>query len=193
MARSVKYEREEVLEKAMQAFWEKGYCATSLAELVEVTDLNPGSLYAAFNSKQDLFLAVLDHYAERSVERVDHILSEADSPLQGISDYFQDLIKIDADPNANYSCLLVNTVLELARQNELVQERVNQHLNTIESVFRHSLEQARNRGELGGDKEPVELAAFLMSNIWGIRVLGGTRSSPERTQSIVKQVLTVLN
>ena len=47
----------------MKAFWEHGYAATSITQLVDATHLQPGSLYAAFDSKQGLFLAVLDHYA----------------------------------------------------------------------------------------------------------------------------------
>ena len=59
MARPAQYDRDKILDKAMQTFWEHGYCATSMATLVQTTDLKPGSLYAAFESKQGLFLATL--------------------------------------------------------------------------------------------------------------------------------------
>ncbi len=50
MARPAQFDRGEILDKAMQTFWEHGYSATSMANLVETTELNPGSLYAAFES-----------------------------------------------------------------------------------------------------------------------------------------------
>jgi len=192
MARPAGFDRDVVLEKAMQAFWEHGFCATSMADLVSATDLKPGSLYAAFESKEDLFLASLDHYGRRSVAKIDKLLSEADSPLQGVRRYFRQLGAEAADSKAMRSCLLVNTVLELARQNKAVQRAVNRHLDAIESLFRRTLEAARAGGELSKDKDPRSLAAFLMSNIWGLRVLGGTAPSAARARSVVNQVLEVL-
>jgi TetR/AcrR family transcriptional repressor of nem operon len=193
MARPTQFEREDVLEKAMQAFWDHGYCATSMADLVEVTDLKPGSLYAAFKSKEGLFLAALDHYGERSVARVERALAEAGSPLEGIRGYFRQLAKDATDPQAKSGCFLVNTVLELARQDEAVQKRVNRHLGAIETLFRHALEAAQANGELSPDKDPKALAAFLMTNIWGLRVLGGTGPAPGRARAIVNQLLKSLD
>lgn len=193
MARPAEFKREEVLGKAMQAFWDQGYRGTSMADLVEVTDLKPGSLYAAFHSKEGLFLAVLDHYGERSVARVEQTLKQADSPLQGIRSYFRQLAEDAAKPGGRRSCLLVNTVLELSRQNERVQARVNRHLDKIEGLFRHALEDAQANGELAPDKDPVALAAFLMANIWGLRVLAGATPSPARVQAVVNQLLALFD
>ena len=97
-----------------------------------------------------------------------------------------------ASPRAKRSCLLVNTVLELARQNKAVQKRVTRHLDTLEALFRRALETAQANGELSADKDPKALAAFLMCNIWGLRVLGGTAPTPKRTQAVVRQLLAVL-
>jgi TetR/AcrR family transcriptional repressor of nem operon len=193
MARPAQFKREEVVEKAMRAFWDHGYGATSLADLVEVTDLNPGSLYGAFQSKEGLFLAALDHYGERSAARIERSLAEADSPLAGVRAYFQRLGEDAANPRARRSCLLVNTVLELARQNKAVQTRVKRHLDTLEALFRRALEAAQANGELSPDKDPKALATFLMCNIWGLRVLGGTAPTPKRARAVVRQLLALLD
>ena len=63
MARPVSFDREQVLERATAVFWERGFCETSMSQLVDATRLQPGSLYAAFRSKEGLFLEALDHYA----------------------------------------------------------------------------------------------------------------------------------
>jgi TetR/AcrR family transcriptional repressor of nem operon len=192
MARPAQFEREAVLDKAMQAFWDHGYCATSMAHLVAATGLKPGSLYGAFHSKQGLFLAALDHYGERGAARLRQALADADSPLQGIRGFFRRLAEDIADPQARRSCLLVNTVLELSRQDEIVQQRVNQHLGAMEGLMRQALEEARTNGELAADKDPAALAAFLMTGIWGLRVLAGTDPAPERVEVVVEQLLAPL-
>jgi TetR/AcrR family transcriptional repressor of nem operon len=50
------FNEETALEKAMQVFWEKGFEPASIADLLEGTGLNRGSLYNAFGGKQQLFV-----------------------------------------------------------------------------------------------------------------------------------------
>src|SRR6056297_1687309 len=56
------YNETEVLDRAMRAFWARGYRATSMSELVAATGLNRGSIYAGFTDKRGLFLSALRHY-----------------------------------------------------------------------------------------------------------------------------------
>ncbi len=193
MARPAGFAREEVLEKAMQAFWDRGYCATSMAQLVAATELNPGSLYAAFQSKRGLFLAALDHYGERSAERIEHALRTAESPLQGIRSYFRQLAAYVADPQAERGCFLVNSVLELGRRDAAIGASAKRHFDVIEAKFRNALTGAQTAGELAPDKDPRALAALLMSSIWGLRVLGATAPDAERARGVVRQLLQLLD
>jgi len=64
MARPRQFNREESLKNAMVIFWEKGYEATSLNDLLEATGLARQSLYNTFGDKRGLFLASLRRYAE---------------------------------------------------------------------------------------------------------------------------------
>jgi TetR/AcrR family transcriptional repressor of nem operon len=192
VARPVQYDRDTILDKAMQTFWEQGYCATSMATLVETTHLKPGSLYAAFESKQGLFLATLDHYAARSAEKLRAHLSEAKSPLEAIDAYFDRLADDIEKPRGKTSCFLVNTVLELSQRDAQIRKRINRHFGNIESAFVDTLQDARARGELEAGTDCGVLAAFLMNNIWGLRVLAGTKPAAGRARQIVKLVKQTL-
>lgn len=192
MARPVQYDREEILDKAMQTFWDQGYCATSMATLVETTDLKPGSLYAAFESKQGLFLATLDHYGARSAAKIRAHLSEAESPLEAIDAYFDRLADDIEKRRGKTSCFLVNTVLELSQRDAQIRKRINRHFGNIESAFVDALQDARARGELKAAADCGALATFLMSNIWGLRVLAGTKPTPGRARQVVGLVKQAL-
>ena len=158
----------------MQTFWENGYCATSISRLVEATHLKPGSLYAAFDSKEGLFLAALDRYAQQSVERLEQALGEARGPLQGIEGFLRGLIAAQYATVPPRGCLLVNTALELGRHNAGIRERVASHLAGIETRLRQALEEAESQGGLAADASPGALAKLLMTTIWGLRVMAGT-------------------
>ena len=55
------FDRDAALDKAMKLFWQHGYEATSLADLVEATGAKAPTPYAEFTNKEGLFRAVLDH------------------------------------------------------------------------------------------------------------------------------------
>jgi len=192
MARPIEYDRDKVLDKAMQTFWEKGYCATSMSTLVETTDLKPGSLYAAFESKEGLFLATLDRYGARSAEKLRAHLDGAESPLDAIDAYFDRLADDIAKNRGKTSCFLVNTVLELSQRDAQIRKRINRHFAEIQSAFVDALEDAREKGELDVNTDCDALAGFLMNNIWGLRVLAGTKPAPGRARQVVDLVKKVL-
>jgi AcrR family transcriptional regulator len=56
--------RERLIATAMQLFWQKGYGATSVADILQSADAKSGSLYHFFPGKQDLLLAVLARYRD---------------------------------------------------------------------------------------------------------------------------------
>jgi len=70
MARPREFDADAALERAMQAFWAKGYKATSLDELCAATRLSRSSLYAAFGGKRALLHRSLDRYQEQAAARV---------------------------------------------------------------------------------------------------------------------------
>lgn len=192
MARPIQYDRDTILDKAMQTFWEQGYCATSMATLVETTDLKPGSLYAAFESKQGLFLATLNHYGTRSAEKLRLHLNTLASPLEAIDAYFDRLADDIEKPRGKTSCFLVNTVLELSQRDAEIRRCINRHFGQIESAFVDALQEARALGELDAGTDCDAMAAFLMSNIWGLRVLAGTKPAPGRARHVVRLVKQAL-
>ena len=48
----------------MLAFWRKGFAATSMNDLCDAMDVRSPSLYAAFGSKEALYLEAIQHYVE---------------------------------------------------------------------------------------------------------------------------------
>ncbi len=193
MARPAEFDRDEVLEKAMNLFWETGYTATSVNALVDATQLKPGSLYGAFHSKRDLFLETIDVYAQRSLTRISNNFLKAESAIKGIEAFFSNLcLDLEAD-EIGKSCFLVNTILELSYENEEIRDKVTDYLDEIESYFLKAIIEAQQLGELDSSINPEDLATYLMTSIWGLRVLSSKRPSKEKYQAVIQNVLRVLH
>src|SRR5437762_14327137 len=62
MAGKKAFDPQQVLEKAMDAFCERGYEGISIEDLVHCTGIGRGSLYDTFDDKHALYLAALHRY-----------------------------------------------------------------------------------------------------------------------------------
>jgi AcrR family transcriptional regulator len=58
------FDRDEALEAAMILFWRKGFAAASMNDLCDAMGVRSPSLYAAFGSKEALYLEAIERYVE---------------------------------------------------------------------------------------------------------------------------------
>jgi len=189
MGRPREFDFNDTLELAMQAFWAKGYEATSLDDLCTATGLGRSSLYATFGDKQSLYLSALEHYESAAVVRIAAAISSRKSPLDGISSFINRIIEdIVAGPGRR-GCFIGNCAAELARQDHTVASHVRQSMDRIQNTFRNGLAQARDEGQLPKNADVDALAAFLMSAIQGLRLVG--KANPDRAvlEDIAKVML----
>src|SRR5438105_3546534 len=85
MSKQVSATRERIIQAAIQLFYEHGYAATGMAELLARAKANSGSFYFFFKSKEDLLLQVLDWY-KRNLDPVllAPLRAQADDPVEQI-------------------------------------------------------------------------------------------------------------
>ena len=188
MGRPREFDFNDTLERAMQTFWAKGYEATSLDDLCAATGLGRSSLYAAFGDKQSLYLSALARYETAAVGRITAALAGSKSPLEGIATFIDRIIEDIVTGPGRRGCFIGNCVAELARQNRTVASHVRQSMDRIQNTFRTALAQARRAGQLSKHADIDALAAFLMSGIQGLRLLG--KANPDR--AVLKNIATVM-
>ena len=68
MGRPASFDHAEILETIQTLFWDKGYAATSLDDIMASTGLGKGSLYAAYGAKEDMYLLAFTDYCDWAVE-----------------------------------------------------------------------------------------------------------------------------
>lgn len=178
MARPREFDSDDVLERAMQAFWAKGYRATSLDDLCTATGLSRSSLYAAFGGKRALLHRSLDRYEEQGAVRIAAALSRSGSVRKTIAAFLDDLIARIAEGPGRRGCFIGNCAAELARNDKATAARVRRSLSRVEALFREALLRAQARGELAPGADVTALARFLVSGIQGLRLVG--KANPDR-------------
>lgn len=181
MARA-QFDRDEVLNNAINLFWKHGYSASSMQQVVETTGLQPGSIYLAFGNKEGLFREALESYAQKSLTRIRTTLETAPSVNEGIRMIFEGLIT-DSQQEGYSSCFLIKTQLELAAEDNNLHELAADKLDKIEVLFRTSLEKEYD-AELSQQR-----AASIMLHIFGMRVYGYQKDSADRIRKGLQEGL----
>ena len=190
MARSRAFNEEQVLDRAMEVFWRRGYNATSVDDLTRATGLGRGSLYGAFGDKEALFITCLNRYACQGEGALRQALEHPD-PRQAITGFFAVLVARFSDPRRPPGCLQTNTVLETPAVGETIARQIASVVDGMEPVFYKVLCRAQARGQLRPGQDPLALAQFFATLVLGLGVMGKHSGDPTTIKNAAAVALSV--
>ncbi|MEQ1879684.1 MAG: TetR/AcrR family transcriptional regulator [Burkholderiales bacterium] len=174
MARILEFDRSAALDKALVLFWNKGYQAASLADLLETMDIGRSSFYATFVDKRSLYVECLELFGKRTK---DILLKARENmgPLDALRNFFEYTATGQRGQKTAWGCMMVNTVLELAGVDDDLSARASGLLVEMQAEFEKCL---RDAGL--APKRAAEFASFLMLFNEGIRVSSRRRVARDR-------------
>lgn len=170
MSAQAKFNRDDVIEKAKNLYWEKGYHATSMRNLQDVVDMRPGSIYAAFGNKDNLFKEALNRYAEEGAANLANSIAQEETVIAGLKRFIHSVTVCSKGTAPSGMCMVVKTIGELTQNDspDLLAHATN-ILERVESSFVKTFQQAINNGEISSDKDPAELARYFQIQVIGLR------------------------
>ena len=193
MARQKEFEKEEVLEKAMDTFWRFGFEGTSMQSLVKNMGINRSSLYETFGDKRSLFEAAITHYEKTRMQGMVDCLQEMGASKSAIAKVFESLIDQSISDEDRRGCFLTNTAIELSPHDPSVAQKIATDMKIVEKAFYQVLANAQAKGEIPLEKDLNQIAQYLTSSFQGIRVMAKINQEPEFLKNIVKVTLSVLD
>lgn len=170
MKRARPYDRETALDAALNLFWKKGYHATSLKDLEAALSMKPGSIYAAFSSKEALYLATLERYFHQNRDGVRTMAETAESPLKELANLLRNIGKNRADDPSCRACMLVKTILDTTSADAAIADQSRVYLDEMRSEFAAVFDAAKSRGELPADADTDRLARRYQSDITALKI-----------------------
>ena len=174
----------------MNYFWEHGYQAASMKDLLEAMEIGRQSLYDTFGDKRGLFLASLELYYEHAMESVVSRLSDPNGGLSSIEEYFEMMCDhMRARPCR--SCLIINTANELAPRDPEAAAIVRRFIDNLKEAFAAALEVAQRKGDVRvGD---LDGAAWNLTNsAMGFGPMSKANISPGVLTGIADEILETI-
>ena len=193
MGRHKEYDPSDALESARKLFLERGFSATSVADLAEATGLNRKSLYAEFGSKQDLFEAALQRHRDENSGRVVAPMESETAGLSEIRGALERWGRLGRGAGAGLGCLLCNTASERSAQDPGARKHVRAYLRRMTAAFHNALQRAADRNELVEGVDTDAEARFFTSHAMGQLTLIRSKAMPELVESAARVAIAHLD
>jgi AcrR family transcriptional regulator len=160
------FDRDQALARAMQVFWEKGYEAASMQDLLAAMDLSSPSLYAAFGDKESLFLEAVQRYVASVRQECE--CSGDYSSREAMEWILTELTGIFTDRSHPPGCLAVIAFMTAATTSPRVQKLLAEQRAESRSRFRAIVDRGIKRGELARDTDAAALTDFFLAVVSGM-------------------------
>ena len=160
------FDADEVLDRVVALFWEQGFEATSMSDLVEATGLNKSSLYNSFGSKDELFQTAVNRYVAMREGMLHELLRDGTAGLADVETFFEFARQEAGGEMARRGCLAVNTTTELGGREDSVVAMSAHYRGEIRTSFHAALTRAAEAGEIDADRVDTYaelLVAFMLS------------------------------
>jgi len=192
MARHKEFEREEVLEKALEVFWCKGYNATSFQTLTEGMSINRQSIYDTYGDKHTLFIEALNYYYKKNGASISAHFSQQKPVKELLRSFFEKTIVETTAEQKTKGCFLQNVTLEMVPHDKDVVAIVNQNLDDLTKTFQTLITRGIKSGEIITSQTPASLAIYLVNTTQGLITLSKTATDKKKLRAVAEVAISVL-
>ena len=183
---------ENALDKALQVFWQKGYEGASLTDLTEAMGINRPSLYSAYGNKENLFLKVLDRYAEIYGAFIREAIEKptAREVAESLLFFAAENYATDGQPRG---CLGIQGALSCSEEAGFVKEQLISRRLTTQRLIRDRFAKAQSDGDLPKEADVEALSGFLWTVIQGMSVQSTNGATKDEMREIAKVALNAFD
>lgn len=193
MARPREFDEADVLDAAIERFWQRGYEATSVRDLADEMNIAGASLYNAFGDKRSLYARALNRYLDQTFRERIRRIEPANPPREAISVFLNEIIKRSLSDKQRRGCMLVNSAIESAPFDPNFLDIVAIFLDEVEAFFFRCVSKGQKDGSITRNHSAEDLSKSLLGILLGIRVLARVRPEKKLLEGLVRPVLSLLD
>lgn len=192
MVNSAKFDRQQVIANATTLFWARGFKGCSMRDVQQAVNLRPGSLYASFGDKENLYREALLHYAAAGLASLQALEQQLACPLAVLRQFMREALANSLTGQPDKVCMLVKTVTELGAEQHPLASLARELLQQMAAQFTRLLAQAKQAGLLAADTDPAALASFYQMQLIGLKSVARLQPEPAVLDCLLQQALAIL-
>lgn len=188
MPKTETFIREEVLERVVKVFWDKGYNGASMQDIVDASGLNRSSLYNSFGDKHALFMTALKHYQEQHHKHTVSRLKSGQSPRKIIKSILESGT-IEPNEDNRKGCLFVNCTPQSTQSDE-VKDFLTDNMKVMVSFLTELVREGQRLQEFSKSFDPKTLALYFFSALQGLKTTSLLIENQEDIEEVIETILS---
>ena len=193
MARTKDFDENEVLTKAMNLFWTRGYSTTSMEDLVAGLGISRSSLYDTYTDKHTLFIKALENYQSINALKIQEIVSHPGPAKETIRKLIEMVTEGLLAGRQRKGCFLVNAGVEVAPHDKEVNNLVCRNDQQMEEIFYQVIQKGKKTGEIKNPRDARTLAKFIFNTIKGLQVTAKSTNDKSVFNDIILLAVSILD
>lgn len=187
--------RRQLLDIAAELFAERGYARTTTAELAKAAGVTEPVIYRHFDSKRDLFVALIEETATLTLELWQERLDTTQDPAERLDILLgsNPMVALGDDEASAYRIVL-QSITETG--DPVIHRAVNDHFRTLHAFVAKEVERAQAARKVSARLAPEMIAWMLIDVALGFGVLsamgveGHNQSSSDTgLVGVIRQIL----
>ncbi|MGV8925054.1 MAG: TetR/AcrR family transcriptional regulator [Ewingella sp.] len=192
VGRPREFDPEDFLNTALECFWQKGYRATSMSDLMKASGLASASIYKLYSDKRAIYLAALQQYMDEGVCRGMERNSDL-SPEAALRETLEFVALLSSAPDGVKGCFTIAAASELIPSDEEIKGKVAYKFHSIIRQLENILSKGQAQWVFRQDEDAKVMAQSIFMMLEGMRVYGKIQPDIEDLKRcndfIVKSVL----
>lgn len=170
--------RLNILQKAFELIYEKGYLTTSIDEILATTAVTKGAFYYHFKNKDEMGIAIINELLKPSFKATFLTpLQSGGDTIQTIYDMMRVILMDNEILKVEYGCPASNLTQEMAPWNAEFTKALNDLSLEWKDAIIGCIENGKKEGNIRPEVKAEQVAIFIMSGYWGIRNIGKLSNS----------------
>lgn len=192
VGRPREFDPEDFLNTALECFWQKGYRATSMSDLMKASGLASASIYKLYPDKRAIYLAALQQYMDEGISR--GVKRDASSsPEAALRATLEFVALLSSAPDGEKGCFTIAAASELLPGDEEIKDKVTWKFNMIIKQLENILSKGQAQQIFRQDEDARVMALSIFMMLEGMRVYGKIQPDIEdlrrSNEFIVRSVL----
>ena len=184
-----KAEPEVALAAAMNAFWTKGYEATSMSDLTEATGLHKASLYQTFGDKHQLFVSALKLYFTKTAKAQKDSRNGEENPIKAIKASVDSTIDQCAQGKG---CLAVNSLIEVAPFDSEIDRILKQFRQRLDKHLASLVDEAKKKKLVAKSIDTKEAVRLISVFLHGLSANMASGMSAKKARGLLHDQLDLV-
>lgn len=165
------FDPQKFLDTALTCFWQHGFRATSLSDLMKASGLASASIYKLYPDKRTIFLAALQQYMDAGLSRLRQRESEL-SPEAALRETLEFCALLSAGPDGERGCFSIAAASEMLPGDSDVRNKVEYMFRGIVTRLSGILQKGQQQSIFRTDEDADVMAESIFMMLEGMRVYG---------------------